>query len=233
MVNQGPLAVSPDSVVVELYYFTFITFELDTNPFAVHVWSLNSAYDPGFSSGSSQPGGYDEWSAFFARYRVLEADVELKCAHPVGVSSFLWGVRPSPVSGSEASLPAVLVDPRSVFGVSTPAKEFEFRRNYNIRELFGLTKEQFGEDDYSAVVSAGPANQIYFQVAGSTITGSTASLDPVAAIRIKYKIQFYQRTNLSPSLLNLGEFAHLTENQKEKLLEYARVLKQLPDSKQH
>lgn len=230
MVNQGPLAVSPDSIVVELLYFTFITFELDTNPFAVHVWSLNSAYDPGFSSGSTQPGGYDEWSAFFSRYRVLEADVELKAAHPVGVSSFLWGVRPSPTSGSEANLPAVLVDPRSEFGISGPSHPWMFRKRYDIRELFGLTKEQFGEDDYSAVVSAGPVSQMYFQVAGSTITGSTATLDPVVAIRIKYKIQFYSRTNLSPSL-SFSTFSSLTENQKTKLLEYAKVLKQLPDSK--
>jgi len=39
---------------------------------------LNGLFDPDFSLGGHQPMGFDEWSAFYGRYRVKSAKCKIR-----------------------------------------------------------------------------------------------------------------------------------------------------------
>lgn len=42
------------------------------------AFRLNSVYDPDLSGTGNQPVGFDQWAAFYNKYRVLSTDVEIR-----------------------------------------------------------------------------------------------------------------------------------------------------------
>lgn len=42
------------------------------------LFRLNSLYDPDLSGLGTQPVGYDQWAAFYNKYRVVSTEVEIR-----------------------------------------------------------------------------------------------------------------------------------------------------------
>ncbi len=50
---------------------------------------LNSLYDPDLSGVGSQPVGFDQWSAFYNRYRVISTNVQIRVENRLSASESL------------------------------------------------------------------------------------------------------------------------------------------------
>lgn len=71
----GTAGFAPDAMYTVLRYSA--TYAMAATPGNRVVMRGNSCFDPGFTSGSDQPVGYDQWSAIYSYQRVLWSKIHI------------------------------------------------------------------------------------------------------------------------------------------------------------
>lgn len=200
-VSQGPITGAADSVIVKLNYTYTVSNTFDISSAFDHVLRLNDVFDPDATGFGDQPVGFDQWSTFYSRNKVLKCKVTYEAASTG--ANVAMAMYPKTTNVGPDNIREVISNPRShwkVLSFTGPASRIE--KSFDIRELFGLTPEQFGDDDYTGTSSSSPAQQYFLWIHGSVVGGTTGgAINLQGYVKLEYTIQFFDRNDLDLSFI--------------------------------
>jgi hypothetical protein len=176
---------------------------------ATQVFAGNGLFDPDITGAGAQPLGYDQWSAFYARYRCLASAIEVNLTTP-SISTNNQGIMnvvvvPSTSASVFSDLESASASPyaklRTVNGLSGGAGPFRpIASSMETDVIMGVPKAAVMSDDtIEAAVSSNPANPWYWHILAANTDGAsgvTAYLD----VKIYYLVDFFDRSLLSQSV---------------------------------
>lgn len=169
--------------------------------YAEKVFRLNSMYDPDYSGVGSQPLGYDQWTAFYQRYKVLGVKYKCSFAAPTSLTESMVSVIPNLVATTDTGATNALAEPYAKMSLWSPNGGWKpvLSGYVDMRKILGLTKEEFGEENYSAAYNADPTSVVWFHVRVDTATaGFSGSV--YFLLELDFDCEFYQRQELDLSL---------------------------------
>lgn len=169
------------------------------------VFRLNSLYDPDFTGVGHQPYGHDQLALLYSKYKVhrvgVYVEIEASSSATLGylpvlgmtftgpeqtasLTGMLWGEVDEKQCAT--TLSASVMNPRS------------FSKTFNMQELIGCTKQQFGSDvsQYSASLGANPASIAWLRMALISNVADTVS---IVRVRLVFETEFWDRIPLAQS----------------------------------
>lgn len=194
---------SPPSLsVVPSAYVTKMGFpggslmtEAAAGTFAFYTYALNNLYDPDFSGAGVQPIGFDQWAAFYTRFRVVSVNIRLLMVNVTNVPCLAGWVAHtnSTLTSSTQAWPMQRYSGSCVLQANTGGPStHEFNISIPLWELLSLTKAQYmDEADYSHGPGSGPLRVCYF-------TTWTVGYGGVSSVRTS--VQFTYSVQLSDPL---------------------------------
>lgn len=213
----GPTTNIGDRAWTTLRYIYIGTLSLSGLNYAENIFRMNSLFDPDFSGAGAQPLGFDQWAAFYTRYRVLRAKAKVMFAAPTSLTECSVGLIPNLVNTIDVSGPSVYAEPNarySIFSTNGGWKP-ELEVDMRMEKLFGVNAQQFGEEGYSALTSANPLNVAWLHVRCETVSGGlSGSVSYI--LTIDYDVEFYQRVELELSLWK--DYVDFRKTKEEKSL---------------
>jgi len=175
-----------------------------------HAYRLNSLYDPDYTGGGHQPYGFDQWSAFYNRYRVDKVELDLKMINNNSASAPIVVYVANNSLAAAGTLGAVenyIESPFSDFsicGASLTQLTTHFKKTFYPRLITGVPKAKYISDDlYQATVGANPTENIILHTFISDAGTSVPIV--ITVLRLTYFVTFWDRNNLSSSVPKLIE----------------------------
>lgn len=170
---------------------------------AFTTWSLNNIFDPFVPAGGAQPLGFDQYTQFYGRYRVVGFSYKISFGNITGTTNPIWaGVFYSPQSTVPSDPVAWAIQPTGAKWVQLAAVSAggacrTISGTVDIPAVMGVTKSEYMDEmDFAATTSGGPARQGYLHV---WIFGYTASSACNVLVDLKYLTEFSQPVALSMS----------------------------------
>lgn len=171
---------------------------------AEYVYSLNSIYDPLWSTGGHQPYGHDTLATMYKKYKVSGCLVEITFSDP-SVDGTVVGAMIQP-PGATATLagntigkckerPNTMTKP-----VNNTGSQAAFIKSYvPIGKISGLTDLQFKADQntYSANYGADPAAIPKLRISAANSRGTAGTI--TVRVKLTYYCQSYDRITLPQS----------------------------------
>lgn len=190
-----------------------------------YVYRLNSVFDPNFTGTGHQPNGFDQWSAFYGKYRVTGGSWRITLANQDAQYALdVVAVERANDNSIDSNLYDYLQEPRSHYACAAPrgAPCVSLGSRFKNQRLLGLTKSEFADQDYAALVSANPAVltwlNLFVQVNNSEISAADQSI----LIEIEYHVEFFEREELDASFREVLPLVRMYEKSGD-----PAVLKQL------
>lgn len=191
--------VVPDSMSVTLPYYEY--FALAGSPSIDHLFLLNSIFDVNYTGSGHQPLGYDQWDAFFNRYRVTHVDVEVEAINN-GSLPVVCVIQANNYNGSQNTLSAITAARESPFSASKflgpkggSDMHWKFRKTYRLDEILGISRSRLLNDDtYSGVFGASPAEGVFLHLMAGDPTA--ANVDVSAYVRLRLHSDLFDRDQL-------------------------------------
>lgn len=163
------------------------------------VFRGNSPFDPDFVIGGQQPMGYDQWSNFYRRYRVLASKVivmaNANSNEPSGVGIVANNTSSAFISREQAR--------EQQYGKSIVLGSRDGSQSGTLTQYVSTAQVRGGpsdivqyEQDLSALVTANPDQQFFWHIYGWGTGLVPNSFDVSMQIEIVYYIQFYDRETL-------------------------------------
>lgn len=202
--NPGRLhctGVCPDVMSVQLHYSR--NGSLTGASPQSRVFRGNSCFDPDFTGVGSQPLGFDQWSQFYRRYRVIASKIVVS-----SVTKSTEGTRiaVAPLNTNTViTLPTTLQESNyckqsRTTGLSTGSSTSSVTNYISTAAIRGGPFDivQY-EADLSALISTNPTQQWYWHVMNYNVDGSITNIDTNINVDICYYVEFYDRETLSQS----------------------------------
>lgn len=195
----------PDRMVTKLVYKDNINLAgTSPNDFAIWNGRLNSLYDIDYAIvNGHQPLGYDQWGAFYQKYRVYKAVVSVTFINNT-TTGVQCGVLPyNYVNGNLSSVgddtyEQPHVGTRTIAG-SNGMNKCVIKKVIDIPRIMGRSHSQYkSEDLYASVWSSNPQNLCNLAVFARTINSSAAPLVQ-AIINITLFAEFFDRKQMAIS----------------------------------
>ena len=196
-VNMGKGPIAPKTVVTLKYTQSWLS---DGTTYDTR-WNLNSLFSPAYSGGH-QPMGFDQYATFYNRYRVLKVKVRVD----VGASTSYTGGPYKIVlvaDNDNASLTTMLTSIEqtgaSVY-TSKGAGTITAVKTYYPHLITGVTKKEYQDDRFQALVSAKPTEDILLHVLLADIYNNTvATTTTQASIVMEYTCELFDPKPLAAS----------------------------------
>ena len=187
----------PDKLIVKLPYYEEVAMTSNTN-YTYTFWRNNSIYDPNGSGIGHQPLGYDQWSTFYSRYRVIGCKYRVTVSNP---SDFPCKVGILAVNGAysgnadETAFEQPHMKTHTV-GSHTGKDVIEFTKYLANPRIVGVAPSAYRADDnYQALFGTNPLEQISAIIqARSMGAGSTVNL--MLNLHITYFVELFDRKML-------------------------------------
>lgn len=191
------LNVLPDRVIVRLPYVEI--FSITWGATNDYVYSMNSIFDPDVTSTGHQPLGHDQWALFYQNYRVISCRWSVVMVQETNVAGFFLAVVPSNTSAGMTSWATAAETPRSrIFHSALGTRTIHARGKVNCRAIAGLTRGQYmNNPDWSALMSAAPANQVYLHLVTTSAEGSSTEIS--VQVKLTFLCELFNRVNLTAS----------------------------------
>lgn len=187
--------ICPQSVVVNLEYTDFAN--RTGSSFYTYTYALNGLFDPNVTGTGAQPVGFDQWSAFYARYEVISCRAKAEFfQNDTGINS-TYTMYPSndatavAINAAPGQTGAVIGWTSGTSGVSRAL----LKANYNIRRIVG---RQLFSINYTGAAGSNPSNLLYMQLVYGAADGSTV-MTVTQRVYLVYRVKFYQRIALGTS----------------------------------
>lgn len=164
-----------------------------------YEFRLNSAYDPDYSGGGHQPRGFDQWAAFYRRYRVTQVKINVQFSSPAnafGNPALAW-IHVG--NGSYGLTPSItlLETPGTCFKTVDVQEHPRLQQTVKLWELGGMTYKQYMADDSTAAsTGANPAMIAIGSVGVVSANNSSAVQTTQAQITMVMRVVFFEK--LSP-----------------------------------
>jgi len=161
---------------------------------------LNTLFDPNVTGVGHQPYGFDQFAAFYGKYRVdrvtvdvlwntIGSTAEVACLHilqPPSGGITLTGV----TTDRAAEIPQVLT---CVLSPSGNTRTQRIRFSCSCAELCGVSQQKYEDDpNYSALISANPSLLCYLNMAISSYSGSAGEA-ATAQVVIEFEAYMWER----------------------------------------
>lgn len=206
MVLRGPQAsIMPDKLLVKIPYTTGLNLT-GTGVAAVRTFSGNSCFDPDVTGVGSQPFGFDQWSAFYSKYRVYGSSIKvLARANYVAADPnkmFMLVVIPTTYETVDTNYVDITGEPyvkTKVLPNSNAGYPCTIKSYMSTRKIFGVTRAQSADTDYAALNTASPSIQWYWQVVCDEATSAAINPDCLIYVKIMYYVEFFSRVNIDRS----------------------------------
>ncbi len=164
-----------------------------------YSFRLNSIFDPDFTSGGHQPYGFDQMAAWYNRYLVTRARVELTVTDP-GADGIFFGAMIRTTAGAASianesigehdERQGCMTKPLNNTGSQVAPLIFDLP----LHVVHGMTKTEWvgGIDTHGATVSANPSlvSFLSFAVANAS---SASNVAVKVLVRITYDVEFSER----------------------------------------
>ncbi len=198
---NGPVTNIGDRARTKLRYVDINSIPLTGLNYGEKIYRLNSVFDPDYSGAGAQPLGFDQWAAFYTRYRVLAAHYKCEFAAPTSLAECSVGLIPNLVNTIDNVDSYVYAEPyaqSTIFSTNggwKPTLDGEI----TMEKMFGLTRSEMSEENYTALTSANPVNMAYLHVRAATLSGGLSGTC-YFKLEIIYDVEFYGRVELELSL---------------------------------
>lgn len=194
--------VCPDSVKVPLRYSYRASYSGAVA--ANQIFNLNSLFDPDRTGVGHQPLGFDQWSAFYNRYRVDKVHVEIDFTNATTVFTDCLVVASNdstPITTATlfASAAEAPFSWNKMMAMSPSVGQVRYSRTFDLAAIAGATKAKYRIDDsYQAVTTASPTEALVLHVAMQDI-GFTTNIATGLRVRLTYFTEFWDRNQLTQS----------------------------------
>lgn len=192
LVNQG--LGFPRSSLVTLRYSKKVS--LAGTPSHLQSFRANGIFDPDSTGAGHQPMGFDQWSAFYSKYKVRSFTVSVKAVldgtTPTGMAFCVendTSVSTDLAELAERNSGDIVIAPTSGNGT------ISFLKTYNMTDVAGQSVE---DEDYSALVSSDPAKTWYWHMRTTAMDGASAIAGD-ALVVISYNVEFTDPNDLAQS----------------------------------
>lgn len=167
---------------------------------------LNSVFDPDLTNVGHQPNHFDQWAAMYNKYCVTGCSFQITLYDGSEDNMlFVFAVSPpNDATGISSALPMTLYERQNaeVHGPlknGTSGQNWQIAQSVNFPRVTGLTSRQMlQEDNYQALISANPTNQIILRTACASGVGSDTKTLKMQ-IKLKYTVKFWERTVVAAS----------------------------------
>lgn len=226
IVSLGNHEITPDSVHLKLAVGFLITLDLSTTGYDEYIFRANSLFDPDFTGTGYQPIGFDEWSAFYNRYRVKESRVRAVFSTS-GSLPCCVGITFNHASSGAMTFSNNIGEPYTTWNMvgATGSPPVNVERRVSVRDYFGIRSNYPLDEDYTASVSGNPSRVLFAHVWANTTSSAGAC---TAFVELEFECEFYERVDLNMSLFEKIKGIDVTKIPPQKLLE---LQKQFPVQK--
>lgn len=189
----------PQKMYVKLVYTERYDASGNTAVYDKVVLRGNGAYDPNQSGVGHQPMYYDTYTSIYSSYRVLASSIKVNAVNHSGSSAVQYCIYPTVGTDTVTDISEAREQPYAKtsallgVGASVPDGNSYGTKHYmKTRNVFGITKAQFGSSNWSSAISGNPSSQWYWNIVAQALKSGAAT--PWAAnIKITYYIEFFDR----------------------------------------
>lgn len=196
---RSPISLAPAVMEVVLHWSRLTTISVTGGIYASYIFAGNSPYDPDVSGAGSQPLGFDQWSNFYTRYRVLASSIRADFSstsstlHTQAYNRLV--VFPSNYVTAAADFDVAENMPYSNCKATTLVTGVHNRisNSMDTATIHGEPKVGvLAADDFEALTSTNPGQMWYWHVGVQPMNGSTSTTVELN-VRISYLVQFFER----------------------------------------
>lgn len=194
----------PDKLIVKLPYSMMRTFG-DPLGAETQIFNLNSIYDPDRSGVGHQPLGYDQWAAFYNRYRVIGVKVTVQAANyqsQCGATCAIIGTNSAGLVLASDAIHEQQHMTRMVLSNSAGGKNSgTLSKYFSLSRITGVSDMTYrSSDQYAAQFGANPTETICGHIYWENLLapGGQSSAG-VARINVIYYVELFDRNTLSLS----------------------------------
>lgn len=192
VVGRGPVA---QKTIVSLKYTSVWTFDGITFD---KRFNLNSIFAPEYSGGT-QPLGRDQYATFYNRYRVLKCRVKILAHAASGGQKIVCIPDNSPAAFADMSIALQQRDASVHQFMSIPGQTV-IKRTFYPHRITGVSKKDYGDDRFQAVMTASPTEQILLHVCQATVDNVASAANAVLfTIELHYSVELFDPLPLAGS----------------------------------
>lgn len=197
---DGKVVGVPNSVRRTLIYADSIGLDAGASQSAVHVFRMNSLFDPDYTGVGHQPRYFDQLAAMFNRYRVDSIDVEINWTSPATALGALCTLNGANTLNGNAPLDALELPFTSSPLIVNTTGPLTQRFKVNLAAVNGVSKKHYEEDDrFQATIGTNPAEAMGLSVAISSPDNATVGTIAYATVRIAFHCVMFDRISVASS----------------------------------
>lgn len=203
-IARGPSGF-PDRLFVKLNYVDTFTYAIAAGVAVETTFRGNSLYDPDKTNAGHQPLGHDQWSNFYGSYRVYGSKIQSQVFYMTSGSTAanyttFMAVYPT-LNDTISTYPYPLeeypyctVKNTNIYQQGNPQNKI--KKYMSTAKIFGVKPISVKtEDDFTAIVTANPVNDFYWNVVCGTLDASSDATLKVW-VKITYYAEYFARKNL-------------------------------------
>jgi len=193
-IGRGPIS---DRAVVTLKYSQLNNSNGVLND---QVFNLNSLQDPDRTGGGHQPLGFDQYSAFYSKYKVFKAKITVQAASSTG--NTMVGIHADNVGSAYSGLTNYKEQPGCIMKVAVANNNPVYlTKTVKLWELTGRTWQDYMADDtYGAAFSTSPTEVLVAHIGYWDISGAIVANNALFWITtIEFSCELYDPIPLGSS----------------------------------
>lgn len=193
----------PDLMRVRLK-FTDNQALTDTATAMGHVYAMNSIFDPRQAGGAAHTLGFDQWMAFYAKYRVISSTITVRAENALGAvgDGMVVTIHPNRNNTLITNVSRIAEQPYATKAIMSPqgggSDVVTVSNTLAISKFAGLKSIQYG-DEWVGQIGTDPDRIFFWHVNFNHTDGISASLIANFQAEIVYDVELFSRVPLPAS----------------------------------
>ncbi len=192
----------PDIFHVRLKYVSNNTLVTAAATTLGHVFTMNGLFDPDVTGAGAQPLGFDQWMAFYAKYRVISSSITVRANNLRTVEPVMLNLVPSRDSALLTDVSEIAEQPYSTKKIMSPRAggndTVRLNNHLSIAKFAGIRSVNY-DTQYSGNSSTNPDRPFFWQVYFTVVDGVGLEINATFQTEIVYTVELYNRNPLSGS----------------------------------
>lgn len=169
-----------DRAMLKLRWAQYNNIQHAINPYAFHIYRMNSLGDPDFTGGGGQPVWHDETATIYNKYKVYDCYAKISLYNltedmPIIVSVSRYNQnQPSGIGAYSGQIPEASKDSfvrtLAAYGSGSEKNHTTFYMKTNMKKFM---KEYFKDSTQAVALGATPTNVAWLQVTAQSLDSST------------------------------------------------------------
>lgn len=190
--------IFPKRLITKLVYVEKYLAQNITIGFDDRIWNLNSLFDPDRSGTGHQPMGFDQYVAFYNRYRVFKTDVSVAFPTHTTIGNTYAIVAVNNASAF-TSITTAIENPGSISGAGAEGgPAVVLNATYDLAEINGVSRTQYKTDERTqADVASSPVENICLHVVATSQDGAEFTYG--YTIKMTMYVELFDPYTITPS----------------------------------